>query len=610
MGITTACGAEMLTIDQSKARIELDPYLEFADAGDNGTQPIEQLVGAGTALQWRPFQSKARNPVRERSLLLRLKIFNPTDTEEWLFNTDDPLVDVTEVALVHAGQVLAHHRGGDLVPFSEWPIPHRHPVFPLHLEAGKHYELWIQVRSGGPTRAQFSLWEPAPFWRSAQQDVFLMGLFFGLLATIATYYVFLFTWLRERRFLYFFGFCLFTALTMAGLHGYSYQFLWPNAPAWQNRAPLVFTSLLILCACFFVIDYLGLTKDNRIRKLLLGAGGSAALYAILQWWIDYTWAGYALLCLLLVGLLLVSYASIRRIRQHGLSGWYFAAGWLAFGISAFLLVLDEIGYSPGSVIAGYTVHIGVAILILLLSFGLAARMRDERNLALRAQAASLHHQAQATREQERALRIERDAKQHLEQRIVERTRDLQRAMNELSDANAQLREISTIDGLTGVKNRRHFDERLVTDLKQARREGTSLALLLIDLDHFKTVNDLYGHLAGVESLKRLTRVLTATASRPLDTVARYGGEEFVVLLPNTQPSGAVSIAERIRTAVQDGPIDWNGQSIRLSVSVGVALSTQVPTADSDQLIEYADKALYEAKAAGRNRVACASPQSD
>ena len=184
-----------------------------------------------------------------------------------------------------------------------------------------------------------------------------------------------------------------------------------------------------------------------------------------------------------------------------------------------------------------------------------------------------------------------DINQSLEAQVLQRT-------EALAAANRELEQLATRDALTGVHNRRRFDDKLNECLEVAQRTAQGFAVLLIDADHFKKVNDTYGHPAGDAVLQTLARVLGET-TRAVDFVARYGGEEFVILLPHTPDAvHAMAVAEKIRAAIADTAFPGPG---RLTVSIGASL-WQPADPDAGSLIARADAALYQAKAAGRNRV--------
>lgn len=163
------------------------------------------------------------------------------------------------------------------------------------------------------------------------------------------------------------------------------------------------------------------------------------------------------------------------------------------------------------------------------------------------------------------------------------------------------------DGLTRIYNRHSFDERLVYEIKRRRRYNHDLSLLMVDLDHFKSVNDTYGHKAGDMVLKKVGEILTETF-RGTDLAARYGGEEFVVLLPHTTEKDAWCLAERVREAIQSCEFEFDGQSFAVTASIGVASVEAGALTKDDDLILKADKALYEAKHNGRNMVVVSRPK--
>ena len=172
---------------------------------------------------------------------------------------------------------------------------------------------------------------------------------------------------------------------------------------------------------------------------------------------------------------------------------------------------------------------------------------------------------------------------------------------ELSEMNDRLLLISRTDGLTGIANRRHVEERLHEMWEHASRLNEPLSCVMCDIDKFKSVNDTYGHQAGDAVLKQFAEVLTHEA-REIDRVGRYGGEEFIVLLPGTVLDAAVTFAERVRSAIEERTFTFEGGSLRRTVSAGVAAWPHPRVHSHEELIKAADSALYVAKETGRNRV--------
>jgi len=175
---------------------------------------------------------------------------------------------------------------------------------------------------------------------------------------------------------------------------------------------------------------------------------------------------------------------------------------------------------------------------------------------------------------------------------------------ELKKNRDLLENLSTLDGLTNIPNRRRFDEIFVHEWSRAVRKNSPLSLLFIDIDHFKNYNDFYGHLAGDDCLKAVARILQSSLGRPADFLARFGGEEFIILLPDTNESGCRHLAENIRLAVEMLHLEHKDSPVadHITVSIGAVTCIDVAQCDRSTLLEHADRLLYMAKHEGRNCV--------
>lgn len=211
----------------------------------------------------------------------------------------------------------------------------------------------------------------------------------------------------------------------------------------------------------------------------------------------------------------------------------------------------------------------------------------------------LHEASQQARLREAIAR----ANQELEHKVQQRTA-------ELREANLRLERLSSLDGLSGLSNRRIFDETLKAEWQRAQRHGHWLALIMLDIDHFKAYNDNYGHQAGDACIQALAGVLSCSVRRAGELVARYGGEEFVFILPGSDPDAATREAERIRQAVLALALPHAHATTASVVTVSLGVAATIPGADQypDALLKAADDALYRAKRSGRNQVACADCQ--
>jgi diguanylate cyclase (GGDEF)-like protein/PAS domain S-box-containing protein len=194
--------------------------------------------------------------------------------------------------------------------------------------------------------------------------------------------------------------------------------------------------------------------------------------------------------------------------------------------------------------------------------------------------------------------------------FVNVVRDISRrkaADEEMNLAFSMVATLAMEDGLTGIANRRQFDDTMDRELRRAMRDGSMLSLLMIDVDHFKSYNDLYGHMTGDDCLRQIADAVQCILHRTSDLFARYGGEEFVAVLPNTDSRGAQLVAEQIRSAIELRRLPHAGNSHGVvTVSIGCATQTLNPNSVGNPLLQAADDALYEAKSAGRNRIEVAA----
>ena len=185
-----------------------------------------------------------------------------------------------------------------------------------------------------------------------------------------------------------------------------------------------------------------------------------------------------------------------------------------------------------------------------------------------------------------------------------RETELLEVTRQLQAANERLKNLSFLDGLTGIANRRHFDQVFLQESRRSKREKSHLSLIMLDIDYFKAFNDTYGHLKGDDCLKTIASTLKKTLKRPGDFPARYGGEEFAVVLPNTDDVGAAIIAEELRASIESAGIVHVNSLCADYVTVSLGVVTRLPeqAETPDDLILAADRALYRSKHEGRNRV--------
>jgi diguanylate cyclase (GGDEF)-like protein len=196
---------------------------------------------------------------------------------------------------------------------------------------------------------------------------------------------------------------------------------------------------------------------------------------------------------------------------------------------------------------------------------------------------------------------QQDSQDLLEERVQERTLELNIALQELESANQELERKNVLDELTGLHNRRFYDQKILAEYRRSTRNLTALSLVLIDIDHFKLVNDNHGHLAGDQCLIWVAKHIQQSLKRSADKAFRYGGEEFCLILPNTDAEGALLLAEQLRLLLCEQVFQFQNSDISLTISCGICTYHQQADIGPEQIFFGADKALYQAKRNGRNQ---------
>jgi len=205
-------------------------------------------------------------------------------------------------------------------------------------------------------------------------------------------------------------------------------------------------------------------------------------------------------------------------------------------------------------------------------------------------------------ELQRLLQEQQDNQESLEDSVQSRTLELHVALQELEEANQELERITTIDELSGLHNRRFYDQKILAEYRRSKRNLTPLSLVIIDIDFFKKVNDTYGHIAGDQCLVWVSMHIKQSLKRSSDLAFRYGGEEFCLILPDTDSTGAKTLADDLRKEIAKRAFEFENKEIKLTISCGISTYQQQKGISPSQIFSGADSALYQAKDGGRNQI--------
>ncbi|KPP96809.1 diguanylate cyclase [Marinobacter sp. HL-58] len=550
-----------------------------APSAESDVEDIRALPEA----QWRttPGDETLNFGFSDSSFWLRVEV--PAQPFNRLLEIGYPLLDDVRVYWFVGDEEVERHVTGDRQVFDSRPIHHRNFVFlvPSNNETATAY---IRVHSEGSVQIPVRVIASADFLAGEQLDFGWQALFLGIMIAMALYNLFVFVIVRHLAYLWYVLTVTASALVLLNFNGLVFQWLWPDLPVMNRYFTAPAISANIFFAAMFTLSFLAVRRYSpvsyRLLQMIVAISVGCFVYGLFGSY-QTSVAIISVLAAIITPLTWIL-GLVVWFRGQVLAGFYVVA-WTPLLLGHMVMAVSKIGLIPTNTLTEIAPQIGVALEVILLSFALAYRISLERQRRLEAQ--------------EHTLEVQRQANQNLEARVQARTEELEAAYE-------KLKAVSITDGLTQVANRRRFDEKLEIEWNRALRHGHPLGLVLLDIDHFKRVNDEFGHLAGDDCLVSVARVCAGEIQRSGDLLARYGGEEFCVLLPATPEAGAISVAERLRAAVAGTPVDVGEHvsPVNLSVSAGVAIMVPGPGMAPSDLVSRADEALYAAKAAGRNRV--------
>ena len=585
--------AASVELSLNDASISLGPYLSIYRDADGSLDVTDVLEND---LPWERWHKESVSLGMDRAdFWFRLEIDNQTPfPQQRLLEIAYPSLDKITIYQIRSGISDKEFVMGDELPFSNRPINHHYFVTPLDFRANETQTILIHVKTEGVLQLPLTLWEERAFAAYDQSRQLLAGMYFGVMLVMLLYNLFMFLGVGDRSHIYYVGFVLSVPLFVSSLMGYSFQYFWPDAPAWNGKSIGLFLTATVLFAGLFTNNFLELYKPEKpawVRQGMKTMIGLICLMFLTVFLLDYN--------TMLRTVIITSVLACASALVVGVHGWithqvqarFYVLAWSALLLGGIILAGNKFSLIPQNSFTDNAVQIGSSLLVVLLSFAMAERINNEKRKRYRAQ-------MQALQNERKARNAQQEANRQLEAKVTERTEALARA-------NATLQELSARDALTGLYNRRYLDELLVREYTRSYRHREPVSLLLLDIDHFKQFNDTYGHLVGDDCLRLVAACIEECANRAADTVARYGGEEFCVVLPDTDLEGAEAVAERIRQRTEKLRFEVAGKLVPITASLGVAchFPTQVDAAEA--LLKAADDALYSAKDAGRNRVACA-----
>lgn len=575
---------------------------------------VTEVVAGTPDLHWQSVDKSVINlRIQTRPVWFRFRIQNATAMAgDWYVSIPWPMLNRIRFVQIHQdGTPDRIYDSGFDVPFSQQFQQRRQYLFPIHLQAGEGSTLLLRIESRAFTFVPMMLWSAQRFVVHDSQGNIIYGLAFGMLLALLLYNLSLYVFVRDRTYLLYSLYALAVLFYELSMTGFGVKYLWPDDLWWQGNSFSVMAVVTFIFASLFMRDFLNLTQYGgwwlRSNTLILAYWCVALVANFLGWY------GFLLATVNPMALLTTLVASVVTIGlwlgKGSTTARYFTIAWSFLMAATVVVILVMEGVLPFSPVTENIQLVGFVVEMLALSYALAERINRERRQREEAQALAIQMMQQINEErnakleaQARAMAMQQEHTDELEMRVLDRTAELERAMSNLELANKELAKLSVTDPLTRLHNRRYFDQMLSNEIERSIRTHTPLALVLVDIDHFKSINDTYGHLIGDECLKLVSSTLRQVVSRSTDLVARYGGEEFGVILPATGLDDAGVLAERMRQAIEKVQFIHLGKRIPISASMGVSGGVLEQGVSPASLITTADEALYRAKENGRNQV--------
>lgn len=537
--LTVSASAAPFTIAADQQQTSLSPFLRLLE-DPTGQLEFAQIQTPEFQKKLKPLQSSSVNFGFTRSAYwVSFTLRNSSDQAlQLLIRQDYPLIDHLNFWAPNEEGGWQEIATGDRLPFDSRPLALRDFIFPVKIPPQSERTYYLRFATEGALNIGLSVGRETALLNRLSFEHLLLGIYYGGFLVLIVYNLLLFTAVRESTYTYYMGFALSYGLYFSVHNGVAFQFLWPSNIWLSNEGLLILLGLSLTFSVQFsrkICTSSQLTpRTDRVMHTLMIA--LIALTAATPFF-NYQLMALILSTLTLLTCILFLILGIITVIRGSISARYFLSAWATLLLSGIVYLLKTFGLLPHNVITQNAYQVGALLEMVLLSLALGARVNE-------------------------------------------------------------LQKLGYTDQLSGLYNRRCFDEKLSREFDFASKSGTPLSLLLIDLDNFKNINDHYGHHQGDLSIRAIGQLIRKQVRRPV-LAFRYGGDEFAILLPRTNEDQATALAARLMHKVSHLKIG----DMSMTASIGVAGYEGGNFEMPAQLFKAADAALYKAKTKGRNRVA-------
>ncbi|WP_415715445.1 diguanylate cyclase [Maridesulfovibrio sp.] len=551
---------------------------------NSGQMSLEQILSAETDSEYKPSAGRTLNVgVTDSACWVKFTLHNPENSvRDLVLELGTSTINSATLFIPNRTGGYSRKTTGDMYPIEERDFFHRKPCFSFQLGPQGTETLYLRLKTNAILETSLTILDRDHFLAGLPVEYLLLGMFYAAFIVAIAYNIFLFSSLKDfSRLLYVLYALIFCSLWifidglwhMSGLSLQTFDQLTgarvANAGTWLTM--VLFTSWFFNCR----------RNAPRLHLWFMFIAAWSLINIIMICILPLAEYKTPVRLVWVVSIPSVLFCAALFLKRGFMRARYFLAAWLLVLLGAAVIFMDMyLNIIPSTFISRYAWRIASVFEIILLSLALADRINElnrDKELA-----------------QNRALEAEQKLKEGLEEIVTERTK-------ELKNANRKLKLLSQMDELTGLYNRRYFDLSLEREWKRMQRSKEQICLMMIDVDHFKSYNDTYGHQSGDTCLQSIAQSIRTGAGRSSDICARYGGEEFALILPSTDLPGGIAIAENIRMHIEKKHVPHTTDKGIVTASIGVAAITPDADTSPQQLVQLADKALYKSKQQGRNR---------
>ena len=593
IGLSMPSQARSIVLDSHSSGRALNGEIELLE-DTGGRLHIEDMADPAVLQRFTPAAGKASvgQSANPWWIKVTLQAAPQSPSDWWLEVAAVTLLDL-QLYLPDGDGGWTQRQSGEVVGFSEGR-DHDYRRMLFHLPTLTEQPLTFYLRSYDPAGNSFPLkaWQLEDLHSQAISENLWLGLIYGVITALLLYNLFIFFALRDSAYFWYVTTTTGALLMIVSMTGHGFQHLWPNGPVpfWLDRISL--PALWGFGACRFTQTLLQTRRFVPWAHHLLSLSCALYVIAVIADALGQRAIGAWIFVLLaFTAIPSALWASLVRWRQGFFPACLYFCGYGMILASVNLLLLRATGVIQPSPWNAYVFPVAVALESILFSFALAYRiqlLKNQRATALQ----------RADEEKSARLAHVQASADELQRAVERRTAELKDANQQLSQQQRELHHAAFHDALTELPNRRHLIAQCENALRGARQSDQSLALLLIDLDHFKPINDQHGHDAGDLMLQHIGKRLRDHV-RASDTVARLGGDEFAVLIEGEDARGyAEDVAGRLLDELAR-PVQYGEHSLTVSISIGIAFYPQ-HAEHFTSLYKAADQALYQAKAAGRS----------